>query len=145
MYLTWLVSSFSFYQMKCSATSTWPLSYPIFSQIWEKESFLSYLYIKEKKQTPPTKLCCFGLCPGLSWDRVHFHNKPVGLTQTSQPVRWDILDHVMSCSVFKWESWLKHGGFATREQAEHQAVRTLHAVYSFCQCYCYFLLPLLFC
>jgi len=32
-------------------------------------------------------------------------------------------------------SWLKEGDFATQEQAEHLVVRTLHAVYSFCQYY----------
>jgi len=39
-------------------------------------------------------------CPGFSWNRANFHKKLAGLTQ--QPIQWDILYYVMSCSVFKW-------------------------------------------
>jgi len=38
--------------------------------------------------------------PGFGWDGVNSHRKLAGLTK--QPINWDILYHVMLCSVFKW-------------------------------------------
>jgi len=45
-------------------------------------------------------------CPGFSWDRVNFHQQLAGLTQ---PFKWDILHHVMSCSAFQCEAGWRRG------------------------------------
>jgi len=51
-----------------------------------------------------------------------------------QPVKWDILYHVLSCSVFKWgPGWRR--GFCYSGAAEQQVMRTLHVVYAFYQYY----------
>jgi len=78
-------------------------------------------------------------CPEFGWDGVNFYRKPVGLIQTR-----DIQCHMMSCLAFKWGADQERV-ISARLKAEHQAVRKLQSVYSFYQCYCYFLLPLLFC
>ena len=46
-------------------------------------------------------------CPRFSWDRVNFHKKLAGLTQTANPMRYSI--PVMSRSVFKWGAGWRRG------------------------------------